>query len=124
MEAFFSKPGSYKDLSRRIFELTDDLQRSLFMFESTSNQALMRVYRRSNIIATESASFSALAQNKSISMENAPANVDGLLERAGADETVFQVYLYVYLHLQACLMPPLRALQFYIHVARVRQRTC
>lgn len=82
----------------KISQLTEDIHRALFAFESTSNQALMRVYRRSNLLASESFTSAgesiASVNNRRSETGNCEHDEDNeLLMRSGADETVFLVYL-------------------------------
>ena len=93
--------------AQKFIRLTEQVQRALFTFESTSNQALIRVYRRSNLLVSES--FSTASEQ--FSLFNSSTELDNeneLLTHSGADETVFLVYLYV-----LCLTKELRFTNFY-----------
>ena len=95
------------DVSKRFGDIAGNLERALFTFESTSNQALIRVYRRSNLLVSES--FSTASEQ--FSLFNSSTELDNeneLLTHSGADETVFLVYLYV-----LCLTKELRFTNFY-----------
>jgi len=59
-------------------QLADDIERALFQFDSTSNHAVMRAYRRSDM--------NELAGHE----EEGVKVLEG-----GGDETVFLVYLWV-----------------------------
>ncbi|TDL21690.1 hypothetical protein BD410DRAFT_789429 [Rickenella mellea] len=61
-------------------QLSEDIERALFTFESTSNHAVMRIYRRS--------SFSS-ARNSQLSLVS-------LDEGGGNNETVFLVYFFIF----------------------------
>ena len=95
----FAKPRDARQgEAQKIFQLTEDVQRALFKFESTSNHALMRVYRRSNLLASES--FTSAAESMALMNGRRGENGDcehsednELLMRSGVDETVFLVYL-------------------------------
>jgi hypothetical protein len=64
-------------------ELVEAIERALFTFESTSNHALMRLYRRTDISATPSCNsvISSMEEN--------------VVLGGGDNETVFLVYLCV-----------------------------
>jgi hypothetical protein len=62
-------------------ELVDAIERALFTFESTSNHALLRLYRRSDIVSTPS-------RRSVMSFVE-----DSTVLKAGDNETVFLVYL-------------------------------
>lgn len=71
--------------SENLFRLSDEVQKALFTFESTSNQAVMRMYRRSDMISSLEASVSM--NSASVFDEDEP------LTRSGVDETLFLAYL-------------------------------
>jgi hypothetical protein len=55
-ETFTQQTRSLKAIQAREFqELADGIQRALFAFESTSNQAVMRLYKRSDYASTHPA---------------------------------------------------------------------
>ncbi|KAH8116610.1 Fusaric acid resistance protein-like-domain-containing protein [Phellopilus nigrolimitatus] len=80
-EAFAQRQHAGASEPRRFFQLTEDIQRALFTFESTSNQAVLRVYRSSDVLADDGGDND---------------NDNGLLKRSGADETVFLVYFFIF----------------------------
>jgi hypothetical protein len=65
-------------------ELADDIERALLRFESTSNHALLRLYRRSDISDSESITRASLY--------SVTGDTNALL-LGGDNETVFLVYL-------------------------------
>lgn len=75
--------------AREFFRLSEEVQRALFTFESTSNQVVMRLYRRSDFQAPPPSSSSTSARASGASEESE------LLLQPGNQETVFLVYLYV-----------------------------
>ncbi|KAL5523436.1 hypothetical protein ACEPAG_7609 [Sanghuangporus baumii] len=97
-KSFAERQDSRTTDIQRFIELTDGIQRALFAFESTSNQAVMRVYRRSNLLASETFSSAAVSiaamnsRNKNLFREDE----NQLLMRSGADETVFLVYFFIF----------------------------
>ena len=85
------RKGDTMDL-HDFFQLSDDIERALYVFDHTSNHAVMRLYRRKE--ATD---------RMSLASEDA---VPTILAN-GDNETVFLVYLYVSsvhseLHLTRC----------------------
>ena len=63
------------------YQLSEDIQRALFTFESTSNQAVLRIYRRNDLLS------SLPSESSSMSMEE-----NRILVRSGVEESVFLVY--------------------------------
>jgi hypothetical protein len=66
--------------SHEFYELSEDIERALFIFESTANYTIMRLYRRSDVT-------DRLSEASEDSVPPVLAN--------GDDETVFLVYLFV-----------------------------
>ncbi|KAL5528798.1 hypothetical protein ACEPAF_7935 [Sanghuangporus sanghuang] len=96
--SFAERQDSRTSDIQRFVELTDGIQRALFTFESTSNQAVMRVYRRSNLLASETFSSAAesIAAMNSRNKDLFREDENQLLMRSGADETVFLVYFFIF----------------------------
>ena len=66
---------------QEFLQFSEEIQRALFTFESTSNHAVLRIFRRSdNLSSSESSAFSSLDDNE-------------LFLHSGVDESVFLVYL-------------------------------
>lgn len=63
------------------YQLSDDINRALFTFESTSNQAVLRIYRRSNLLSSMPSESSTLSSEE-----------NRYLAQAGVEESVFLVY--------------------------------
>lgn len=63
------------------YQLSDDIQRALFTFESTSNQAVLRIYRRSDLLSSMPSESSTLSSDE-----------NKCLAQAGVEESVFLVY--------------------------------
>ncbi|KAL5507641.1 hypothetical protein ACEPAH_7097 [Sanghuangporus vaninii] len=97
-KSFAERQDSRTSDIQRFVELTDGIQRALFTFESTSNQAVMRVYRRSNLLASETFSSAAesIAAMNSRNKDLFREDENQLLMRSGADETVFLVYFFIF----------------------------
>lgn len=86
MRKIFNEPGQVNALNSEEFEeISETLERALFTFESTSNHAVLRLYRRglgSPTLTRPSDSIQSLGDDNSVLM--------------GADsENIFLVYLCV-----------------------------
>ena len=75
-----------------LFRLTDELQRALFTFESTSNQAVMRMYRRSDMMGSLESS-NVLSASPLVPSASADSEEPFTLTKSGVDETLFLAYL-------------------------------
>lgn len=74
---------------QEFFVLADEIERALFTFESTANYAIMRVYQK-NPINSEAMSIRSLSSDTF-------DNENNLLTHSEDHETVFLVYLCVFL---------------------------
>lgn len=92
-EAFVNSQNSeqYKMMRPQDFhQIMEGIERALFTFESTSNHAVLRLYRRSNFAS------------KSMEKSTHSSLEDNTLLAESEHEHIFLVYLFVK---QACLCP-------------------
>ncbi|KAI5117857.1 hypothetical protein M0805_007700 [Coniferiporia weirii] len=92
----YSNTSADVDAPQMFYQLSEDIQRALFAFESTSNQAVMRVYRRSAMDRSGSFSEDAASLLDGDDDQRGGDDENVLLTRGGADETVFLVYFFIF----------------------------